>query len=147
MKPKRQLKIFKNPSIEYLKTLYSKSVSYLFDNSDWKSASASHKDPSRRTRVLRYTKKSLKQFGDELNIFKIPVIKDLKIIYYKSMEFVFDNNGPEPQMASASDDNFQFNDVSTVDDSSNRSEKELSIFKAPSIESLKLLYYKSIGKL
>jgi hypothetical protein len=147
MKQKRQLKMFKNPSIEYLKTLYNKSVSYLFDNSDWKSVSASHEGSSRKTRVLKYTKKSLKQFGDELNIFKIPVIKDLKIIYYKSMEFVFDNNGPEPQMASAWEDNFQFSDVPTAEDSSSRSEKELSIFKAPNIENLKQLYYKSIGKL
>ena len=147
MKTKRQLKIFRNPSIEYLKTLYNKSVSYLFDNSDWKSASASQKHSSKRTRVLRYTKKSLKQFGDELNIFKIPVIKDLKIIYYKSMEFVFDNNGPEPQIASAWEDNLQFSDFPTAEDSLSRSEKELSIFKAPSIENLKQLYYKSIGKI
>jgi hypothetical protein len=142
MRAKRQLKIFKKPGIEYLKTLYNKGVFYLFDSTGWKSNS---KDgTSRKSRVLKYTKKSLRMFGDEMNIFKTPVIVGLRIIYYKSMAFVFDNNCPQPQTASASEDNFLYRDLSGSND---LQKQELKIFKYPTIDNLKILYNKSIGKL
>jgi hypothetical protein len=142
MRAKRQLKIFKKPGIEYLKALYNKGVFYLFDSTGWKSAS---KDgASRKSRVLKYTKKSLRMFGDEMNIFKAPVIVGLKIIYYRSIAFVFENNCPQPQAAAASEDNFLYRDLSSSND---LQKQELKIFKYPTIDNLKVLYNKSIGKL
>ncbi|MDR3653151.1 MAG: hypothetical protein P4L34_09295 [Paludibacter sp.] len=144
MRKERPLKIFKKPSIGYLKRMYNKSISYIFDKNSWKSTSAEYYG---EFRVLLHTRKSLKRFGNELNIFKAPTIVGLKIIYYKSVAFLFDNNCAEPQTATVTEDNFLYRDLSNPIITPDQAEKELKIFKYPTIENLKFLYSNSIGRL
>lgn len=140
MKAKNELRIFRKTSIEYLKKMYGRSVSYIFDKNSWISTS---EETYGEPKILLHTRKSLKRFGNELMIFKAPTIVGLKIIYYKSVTFLFDNNSPQPQTAMASEDNYLYRDLSNPVDS----QEELKIFKYPNIEYLKSLYSKSIGRL
>jgi len=138
------LKIFKKPSIAYLKKLYKKSVYNIFDKNNWISSSPEYYGESR---ILLHTRKSLKKLSDELIIFKAPSIVGLKIMYYKSLAFMFDTRRAQPQTATVSEDNFLYRDLSDPVNSPEQIEMELNIFKYPTIEYLKSLYYKSIGKL
>ena len=140
----KELKIFKKPSIGYLKKLYSKSITYIFDKNSWISDSP---ETFGESRVLLHTRKSLKRLGDELNIFKAPSIVGLKIIYSKSVAFLFDSYSHEPQTANVCEDNYLYRDLSNPVNTPDQLEKELKIFKYPNIEYLKSLYSKSIGKL
>ena len=144
MRRVKELKIFKKVSIGYLERLYNKSISYIFDKNSWKSQSPEHFG---EFRVLLHTRKSLKRIGDELKIFKAPSIVGLKIIYNKSLAYLFENNRPEPQTATICEDNFLLRDLSNPLKSSEQTEKELKIFRFPNIDYLESLYYKSIGKL
>lgn len=144
METKKELRIFRKTSIEYLKRLYNKSITYIFDKNSWKSTAA---DTYGESKILLHTRKSLKRFGNEMNIFKAPVIVGLKIIYYKSVALLFDNDCMEPQTATASEDNYLYRDLSNPVNSYEQTEKELKIFKYPNIENLKSLYSKSIGRL
>jgi len=140
MRAKMKLKMFKRTSIVQLKRMYNKSKSYIFDNDTWRSTS------NGEFKVLLHTRKSLKRFGDELSIFKAPTIVGLKIIYHKSMEFLFDHTLARTQIATVSEDNYLYRDLSNPVNTPDQIEKELKIFIYPTIENLKSLYYKSIGK-
>jgi len=144
MKTENKLKIFKKPSIGYLKKLYKKSISNIFDKSSWISTSP---ETLGESRILLHTRKSLKRLGDELNIFKAPTIVGLKIIYSKSVAFLFENNWSEPQAVAVSEDNYLYRDLSNPVNSPDQIEKELKIFHYPTIEYLKSMYSKSIGML
>jgi hypothetical protein len=144
MRAENKLKIFKKPSIGYLKRLYKKSISNIFDKNSWISTSP---ETLGESRILLHTRKSLKRLGDELNIFKAPTIVGLKIIYTKSVAFLFENNWSEPQTATVSEDNYLYRDLSNPVNSPDQIEKELKIFHYPTIEYLKSLYSKSIGML
>ena len=144
MRRVKELKIFKKVSIGYLERLYNKSISYIFDKNSWKSQSP---ESFGEFKVLLHTRKSLKRFGNELKIFKSPSIVGLKIIYNKSLAYLFENNWPEPQTAAICEDNFLLRDLSNPLRSSEQTEKELKIFRFPNIDYLESLYYKSIGKL
>lgn len=141
MKTNNELKIFRKTSIEYLKKMYNKSVSYIFDRSTWKSTEA---DTFGKSRILLHTRKSLIRFGNELMIFKFPTIVGLKIIYHKSIAMFFDKYQDEHQIALTSEENYLLRDLSSSAEYAN--EKELKIFKLPTIDKLETLYYKSIGK-
>ena len=82
---------------------------------------------------------------DELNIFKTPCIKGLKLIYYKSKSFVFENNFFEDNANSFSRVSKQIRDFPNFKKSLHKQENELRIFKTYTVEMLKLLYYESIG--
>ena len=144
MRAENKLKIFKKPSIGYLKKLYNKSISNIFDKSSWISTSP---ETLGESKILLHTRKSLKRLGDELNIFKAPTIVGLKIIYSKSVAFLFENNWSEPQAVAVSEDNYLYRDLSNPVNSPDQIEKELKIFHYPTIEYLKSLYSKSIGML
>ena len=144
MRTENKLKIFKKPSIGYLKRLYMKNISNIFDKNSWLSTSP---ETLGESRILLHTRKSLKRLGDELNIFKAPTIVGLKIIYSKSVAFLFENNWSEPQAATVSEDNYLYRDLSNPVNSPDQIEKELKIFHYPTIEYLKSLYSKSIGML
>ena len=144
MRTENKLKIFRKPSITYLKKLYKKSISNIFDKNSWISTSPEYYGESK---ILLHTRKSLIRLGEELNIFKAPTIVGLKIIYHKSVAFLFDSNCPEPQTASVSEDKFLYRDLSNPVISPEQTEKELKIFKYPTIEYLKSLYSNSIGKI
>jgi len=144
MRAENKLKIFKKPSIGYLKRLYNKSISNIFDKSSWISTSP---ETLGESRILLHTRKSLKRLGDELNIFKAPTIVGLKIIYSKSVAFLFENNWSEPQAVAVSEDNYLYRDLSNPVNSPDQIEKELKIFHYPTIEYLKSMYSKSIGML
>lgn len=142
MDKRNELKIFRKVSIEYLKKMYGKSMTYIFDKNSWVSTAP---ETYGESRILLHTRKSLKRFGDELMIFKAPTIVGLKIIYYKSIAFVFDKYRLEHQIVPVTQENYLLRDLSTSTESSN--ENELKIFKLPTIDKLESLYYKSIGKL
>ena len=80
-------------------------------------------------------------------IFKAPTIVGLKIIYHKSMEFIFDHTIARTQVAGVSEDNYLYRDLSNPVNSQEQIETELKIFRFPTIEDLKSLYCKSIGKM
>ena len=70
----KKLKIFKKPSIAYLKRLYKKSISNIFDKNNWISNSPEYLGESK---ILLHTRKSLQRLGEELNIFNflsVPII-------------------------------------------------------------------------
>ena len=144
MRAENKLKIFKKPSIAYLKKLYKLSISNIFDKNSWISTSPEYYGESK---ILLHTRKSLKRLGEELNIFKAPTIVGLKIIYHKSVAFLFESECPEIQTVSASEDNYLYRDLSNPVKSPEQIEKELKIFKYPTIEYLKSLYSNSIGKI
>jgi len=147
MRTEDELKIFRKPSIEYLKRLYNKSVSYLFDNKYWKSELSYSKYTLRGVRGLKRTRKSIKKLGNELRIFKAPSIDNLKAMYYKSMAYVFEKKSMEFDTSMFTEEYpTQYWDLSVSGNSYKRPENELNIFYAPTIDNLKLLYYKSIGK-
>jgi len=144
MRAERKLKIFKKTSIGGLKRMYKKSISYIFDKNSWRSTSP---EDYGKFKVLLHTRKSLKRLGDEMMIFKAPSIVGLNIIYHKSMEFIFDHTLARTQIATASEDNYLYRDLSNPVSSQEQIDKELKIFIYPTIENLKSLYYKSIGKI
>lgn len=129
-------------SKEYLAKMCSKSIFNIFNKNIWKSKEV---DTYGKSRILLHTRKSVKQFGNELNIFKYPTIEGLKIIYHKSMSMFFDKYDHEHQMEMISEENYLLRDLSTSSECGN--ENELKIFKLPTIEKLEKLYYKSIGKI
>jgi len=143
MKRVKELGIFKKTSIKYLKKLYRKSVNYVFDKKTWISASPEYLGESK---ILLHTRKSLKRIGNELNIFKAPAIVGLKIIYYKSVAYLFDTNYAEHQLACLSEDNYLLRDLSNSNLAPEQDEKELKIFKFPNIDYLESLYHKSTVK-
>ena len=142
MGKREELKIFRKPSIEYLKKMYSKSMSYIFDKNSWMSRAP---ETYGESKILLHTRKSIKRLGNELKIFKAPSIVGIKIIYYKSMAFVFDRYYREHQMALVLEENYLLRDLSSSAEYLN--DKELKIFKLLTIDYLEALYYKSIGKL
>ena len=144
MRAENKLKIFKKPSIGYLKRLYKKSISNIFDKNSWISTSP---ETLGESRILLHTRKSLKRLGDELKIFKAPTIVGLKIIYSKSVAFLFESNWSELQTATVSEDNYLYRDLSNPVNTPDQIEKELKIFNYPTIEYLKSMYSKSIGML
>ena len=142
MKERKELKIFRKTSIEYLTKMYNESMNYVLDKSIWKSTEA---DTFGKYRILLHTRKSLKKLGGELKIFKAPTIVGLKIMYYKSMGFVFDKYALEQRVATLGEENYLLRDLPASSDYFN--DMELKIFKLPTVEKLESLYYKSRGKL
>lgn len=137
MKARKELKIFNKTSIEYLKKIYSKSVSFVFDKNSWKSIMAENYWDSRIFGILE---NQSKRVGNELKIFKVPSIVGLKIIYYKCIAFVFDKHSLEHQIALGSEENYLLRDLSSSAEYSN--EKELKIFKFLNIDKLEKLCFK-----
>ncbi|MDR3653709.1 MAG: PIG-L family deacetylase [Paludibacter sp.] len=88
--------------------------------------------------------KSMSKKGKELSIFKTSSIEILKLLYYKSKAYLQNKSRFETET------NY-FEKVSTkiiepiVKKSLDKLEKELGIFKTPTIETLKTSYYESIG--
>ncbi|NDP21229.1 MAG: hypothetical protein GZ091_09130 [Paludibacter sp.] len=138
----KDLSIFNTPSIDYLKTLYYKSISFFFESNVSKSES-SYFDYSFRegSENIHSQKRSFRKLGKELKIFKTPSIESLKTMYSKSVAFVFEKNRLEPEIALFSEENNSRNDITL-----NQLEKELNIFNTPTIESLKRLYSKNTRK-
>lgn len=140
MKTSENFKILARLLLRYLKTSIKRSFYKIFWPNYWKSINVSAPG------LFDWTAKSLKKFRNDMAIFKAPAIVGLKIIYYKSLAFLFENNR-EPQAASISEDNFLYRDLSNpLNSTDEQLEKELKIFRYPTIENLKSLYYKSIGK-
>lgn len=132
----KDLSIFNTPSIDYLKTLYYKSISFLFEGISSKTETSYSDYSFRESHNTQSQKRSFRKFGKELKIFKTPTIENLKSMYNKSMAFVFERNRIEPEIALCSEENNSVNDVA-------RFEKELNIFNTSTIESLKKLYNKN----
>ena len=85
MREKMELKIFRKTSIEYLKKMYNESVELFFDKDLWVS-----RDPETygESRVLLKTRRSLKKIGSELNIFRLPTVEGMRIVYDRSKTYV-----------------------------------------------------------
>jgi len=81
----------------------------------------------------------------ELNIFRAPNLDTLKSMYYKSKAYVTDKISRENETTLIADAFRQLKDSDTAKKTILYFENELSIFKAPSIEVLKSLYYSSMG--
>ena len=142
MKEKNELKIFRKTSIEYLKKMYTRSASYIFDKENWRSTAP---DTYGKSKVLLKTRKSITKFGKELKIFKSPSIVGLKISYYKSMNFVFEKYRREHRMALIAEENYLLRDL--PESAAYTDDSEWKIFKLPTIEKLEFLYFKNKEKL
>lgn len=105
MKASKELKIFRKASIEYLKRVNSKSLSYMFG---FGKSVPPVDDKYKRLRVLRRSRQSLKRFAREMSIFKAPLIVGLQIMYYRTYSYVFENNNPEPNFEMGQDMEWDF---------------------------------------
>jgi hypothetical protein len=141
MKEKKELKIFRKTSIEYLKRMYHESATYILDKSIWRSTAP---ETYGQSRVLLRTRRSLKRFGADLNIFKMPTIEGVKIVYHRSKNYMADMFRSE-RLVAISEENYLLRDLSPNADYLN--DNELKIFRFASIDKLESLYYKSVGKL
>lgn len=139
MKRAKKLKIFRKSSIEYLKKMYRKSVDYVFDKNTWRS---NEPETLGESRILLHTRKSLKKVGNELNIFKAPTIVGIKIIYYKSLAYLFDSSCRDYKVNGHPEENYLLRDLSGSSRTPEQTDKELKIFKFPNIDYLELLYTK-----
>ncbi len=123
----KELNIFKSASIENLKSLYYKSISFLFDRNSWKT-DPNYSDFSFNESEFRSDRKRRRiKTGNELRIFKAPNIESLKTMYTRSLSFVFERNKFEP-------------DFAVCVDESNSRKKTLNIFENITIDSLKKKY-------
>jgi len=135
-----ELRIFNTPSIEVLKSLYYNRTGNLFNKECWEFEVNNLKDTFSQYDNLRYAKKTFIRFGKELYIFKNPSIDLLKLLYAKSIGYVFNKNSwgvftPDIKKT-FSHLNKNLRTKKTLD----KIEYELKIFNMPSIENLKLLY-------
>jgi len=136
MRESNELKIFRKMSIEYLKRMYSNSVSYVLDKNTWRSNSP---DSFGESKFLLRTRKSIRKIGSELRIFQFPMIDGVRIIYNKSVAFVFEKYQNEHLLVLTSEENYLLRDLSTSAESAN--DKELKIFKLSTIDKLEALYF------
>jgi hypothetical protein len=136
MKAKNELKIFRKVSIDYLEKMYRKSMTYILDKNTWRSTES---ETYGESRILLHTRKSLKKLGNEMNIFKFPMIVGLSIIYDKSMA-LFDKSLSEHHLLLVSEENYLLRDLSMSVASVN--ENELKIFKLTTVDILESIYNK-----
>ena len=87
----KELNIFKSSSIENLKSLYYKSIYFLFDRETW-SAEINEPEFSFSDIDLKYSRKRNRRHRDELKIFRSSSIENLKNLYANSIGYVFDRN-------------------------------------------------------
>ena len=118
MKAKNELKIFRKVSIDYLEKMYRKSMTYILDKNTWRSTES---ETYGESRILLHTRKSLKKLGNEMNIFKFPMIVGLSIIYDKSMA-LFDKSLSEHHLSLVSEENYLLRDLSMSAASLNENE-------------------------
>jgi len=145
MKTEKELNIFKAPNLDTLKSMYSKSKSFVSDKLSWEKDTTIFVDAFRQFKESDKTKKTLLFFENELRIFNAPSIEVLKSLYYNSKGNVFNKQSWELELNNLKDtfllnDNLKFAKKSIV-----RIGKELKIFNNPSIDILKSLYNKSLG--
>ena len=107
MKTSKELKIFRKASIEYLKRLNSKSLTYVFGLGKRTSPLG---ESYSRLPLLRRSRQSLKRFAREMNIFKAPVIDGLQIMYYRTYSYVFEKFHSEPSFEMGQDMEWDFRD-------------------------------------
>jgi hypothetical protein len=134
MRAKNELKIFRKMSIDYLERMYRKSVTYILDKNTWRSTEL---DTYGESRILLHTRKSLKKLGNEMNIFKYPMIVGLSIIYDKSMA-LFDKSLSEQHISLVAEENYLLRDLSAS--AAYLNENELKIFKLSTVDILESSY-------
>jgi len=138
------LNIFRSPNIEALKFLYHKSIEYVYEQNYWKFDDVDENAEIIEPEFENRNRYSYKKIGKELNIFKSASIDNLKSLYYKSMSFLFDRSSWKTDSYS----DFSFNEYESKSERKSRIRKigkELKIFKAPSIDTLKTLYNNSLS--
>ena len=145
MKTEKELNIFKAPNLDTLKSMYTKSKSFVGNKLNWDKETTLFSDAYHQFKDSDKTKKTLLYFETELKIFNAPSIEVLKSLYYNSMGNVFNKQSWELELSNLKDtfllnDNLKFAKKSIV-----RLGKELKIFNKPSIDVLKSLYNKSLG--
>ncbi|MDD3320765.1 MAG: hypothetical protein PHS59_04910 [Paludibacter sp.] len=123
----KELNIFKSSSIENLKSLYYKSISFLFDRDSWRSETY-EREFSFTDIDVKYIKRRIRRNGDELKIFRNSSIENLKSLYSKSLGFVFDHNKAETDKTLNMDEN-------------NTTLNSEDLFMPTTIENLKSRYY------
>lgn len=136
MREKMELKIFRKASIEYLKKMYNESVELFFDKDLWVS-----RDPETfgKSRVLLKTRRSLKRIGSELNIFRLPTVEGMRIVYDRSKTYVNFFFRADRKLAVVNGSDFLLRD--DLNESADYlNESELKIFRLPTIDKLEVLY-------
>lgn len=119
----KELNIFKSTSIDSLKSLYYKSMSFLFDKNSWKTDPNYSDFSFNEYDSKRENRNRIRRIGNELKIFKAPNIDILKTLYNNSLSFVFEKNKLEPDLATCGEES-----------------KDISLFEDTSIDSLKRKY-------
>ncbi len=136
-----ELSIFSAPSIESLKFLYRKSMFYKFDRNRWTNEFENVKGLNWQSNEII----SNRRYGKDLYIFKSPSIENLKLLYYKSLIYLFERNTTKPETTTTKEMYWQSKYYIRAKKSLKYIGKELNIFKTPTIESLKSMYNKSMS--
>lgn len=135
------MKIFRKTSIGYLKRMYSESLTYIFDKDLWVSTEP---ETYGKSKVLLRTRTSLRKLGNDMNIFKLPSIEGLRIGYSKSLTYVSAMFKGE-RLAVVTGENYLLRE-DLAESADYLSDKELKIFRLPTIDKLEALYHKNKEK-
>ena len=118
---------------------------YGFGKDSWEAETTPLSEAFWQFKDSHAAKKSITKTDKELNIFKTPNLDTLKSMYYKSKDYIIDKISWENELSLLAEAYVQLKDMDKAKKTLNYFENELSIFKAPSIEVLKSMYYNSIG--
>ena len=138
-----ELRIFKAPSIEILKSMYYNSIGTVFNKQSWELEIHNLKDTFSHYDKMQFAKLSFVRLGKELKIFKTPSIEVLKKIYNKSIGYVLNKETRDLENSSISNTFRHFNKNHFTKKTLVKIGHELQLFNKPSIENLKLLYAKT----
>ncbi len=91
--------------------------------------------------IFNAGKKTFKKIGTDLKIFSVPNIDIFKVLYYKSISYVFEKETFEPDLNTRKKPFWEFNTKNSL----KQFGTDLKIFTSTNIEALKSSYYESIG--
>jgi hypothetical protein len=138
-----ELKIFKAPSIEVLKSMYYSSIGTVFNKQSWELEIQNLKETFSHYDKMQFAKLSFVRLGKELTIFKSPSIEILKKVYNKSIGLVLHKDAGDIEPISISNTFRHFHRNHFTKKTLDKIGQELQLFNKPSIENLKLLYAKT----
>jgi len=93
----KELKIFRKPSVDVLRSLYHKSFGFVFNRDSWGFESPFLSKTLKRLNENHRTKRTMDKIGHELRIFSQPNIENLKILYKNTSNFLEGSQQPTEQ--------------------------------------------------
>ena len=84
----KELQIFRKPNIDVLRSVYSKSIGFVFNMDSWDFETPFISKTFRHLNKSHKTKKAFDKIGQELRIFSKPNIENLKLLYKNTSNFL-----------------------------------------------------------